>query len=211
MTEVIEKIDFTKTMKSLWRPPAGKFSIVEVPPMQFAMIDGTGDPSASQAFAGALQWLYSVSYTIKFMSKAMGHDYVVPPPEGLWWTEDPRDFAAGRKDRWQWTAMIMQPEWITPDLFRSAVEKTVGKLGAAPASLRLAPFAEGLSVQILHVGPYSAEGPVIERLHHDFLPANGLVENGRHHELYLYDPGRTAPEKLRTVIRQPVKHAAPGS
>jgi hypothetical protein len=201
----MEKVDFKRTMKPYWQPPVGKFVVVEIPELAFAMIDGAGDPNTAPAYAGAVSWLYTLSYTLKFMSKAAGRDYGVAPLEGLWWSDDMDDFLKGRKDRWSWTSMIMQPDWISPEQFEQAVAKAKEKLGPPPKSLRLERFTEGLSVQTMHLGPYSAEGPTIAKLHSEFLPANGLVENGRHHELYIGDPRRTAPEKLKTVIRQPVR------
>jgi hypothetical protein len=125
--------------------------------------------------------------------------------EGLWWAEDMSSFLTGDKDLWSWTMMIMQPDWIPAEMFEAALEKARAKLGQPPESLRLQSFHEGLAVQIMHIGPYSAEGPTILRLHEEFLPANGLVESGKHHEIYLGDPRKAAPEKLKTVIRQPVK------
>jgi hypothetical protein len=202
-----EKIDLKKRMKPFWQPPAGQFVIVEVPRLNFLMVDGTGDPNTAPAYAAALNWLYTTSYTLKFMSKAARRDYSVAPLEGLWWTPDMKDFSAANKDAWHWTAMIMQPDWIDAGMVAAALEKAKGKLGAPPTSLRFEPLAEGLCVQTLFVGPYAEEAPVIARLHGEFLPANGLVPTGRHHEIYLSDPRRTAPEKLRTVIRQPVRRA----
>ena len=202
----MQKIDFKKTMKAFWQPPADRFSIVEVPAMQFAMVDGKGDPNLSDVYQNAVQWLYSVSYGLKFMSKKeLARDYPVPPLEGLWWADDMDTFLTRDKAAWSWTMMIMQPDWITPEMFSAAVEKAGGKLGEPPASLRLEPYEEGLSVQIMHVGPYDAEGPTIARLHREFLPENGLTETGHHHEIYLSDPRKTAPEKLKTVLRQPVR------
>lgn len=202
----MEKIDFKKIMKAFWQPPAGVFSLVDVPKLQFAMIDGKGDPNTSEEYRHAIEWLYSVSYPLKFMSKKeLGKDYGVAPLEGLWWAEDMSSFLTGDKDLWSWTMMIMQPDWIPADMFEAALEKARAKLGQPPESLRLQSFHEGLAVQIMHIGPYSAEGPTILRLHEEFLPANGLVESGKHHEIYLGDPRKAAPEKLKTVIRQPVK------
>ena len=202
----MEKIDFKKTMKKLWQPSASAFECVEVPRMRFAMIDGKGDPNTSGEYKRAVEWLYSVSYPIKFASKKeLGKDYTVPPLEGLWWAEDMASFTAGDRGNWLWTAMMMQPDWITQAMFDAAVEKARGKLGEPPESLRLEEYDEGLSVQIMHIGPYSAEAPTIARLHGEFLPPHGLVPNGHHHEIYLSDPRRTAPEKLKTVIRQPVR------
>jgi len=202
----MEKIHFKKIMKAFWQPPAGVFSLVDVPKLQFAMIDGKGDPNTSEEYRHAIEWLYSVSYPLKFMSKKeLGKDYGVAPLEGLWWAEDMSSFLTGDKDLWSWTMMIMQPDWIPAEMFEAALEKARAKLGQPPESLRLQSFHEGLAVQIMHIGPYSAEGPTILRLHEEFLPANGLVESGKHHEIYLGDPRKAAPEKLKTVIRQPVK------
>ena len=202
----MEKIDFKKIMKAFWQPPAGVFSLVDVPKLQFAMIDGKGDPNTSEEYRHAIEWLYSVSYPLKVMSKKdLGKDYGVAPLEGLWWAEDMSSFLTGDKDLWSWTMMIMQPDWIPAEMFEAALEKARAKLGQPPESLRLQSFHEGLAVQIMHIGPYSAEGPTILRLHEEFLPANGLVESGKHHEIYLGDPRKAAPEKLKTVIRQPVK------
>ena len=207
----MEKIDFKKTLKDLYRPSAKKFTIVDVPEMQFVKVDGVGNPGG-EMYAEALGWLYAVAYGIKFASKNdMERDYVVPPLEGLWWAEDMAAFVEGDRDSWLWTAMIMQPNWVTPGMFAAGLAKAEKKLGEPNPTLRFEPFHEGLSVQILHIGPYSAEAPTIARLHQEFLPANGLVENGHHHEIYLGDPRRTAPEKLKTVLRQPVeKRAVPG-
>ncbi|MEC9344022.1 MAG: GyrI-like domain-containing protein [Pseudomonadota bacterium] len=202
----MEKSDFRKILKHLYQPSAKDFALVEVPRMQFLMVDGAGNPNTSQDYARAVQWLYSVSYPLKFMSKkTLERDYAVPPLEGLWWAEDLASFVSGDKDRWQWTMMIMQPDWIGAEMFVQAREKACAKLGEAPASLRLEAFEEGLSVQIMHVGPYADEGPAIARLHDEYLPQHGLVENGHHHEIYLGDPRKTAPERLKTVIRQPVR------
>lgn len=199
------KVDFKKTMKNLYLPSSKQFSVVEVPRMQFVMIDGNGTPG-NDVYAEALAWLYPVSYGLKFASKKMlDRDYVVPPLEGLWWAEDMAAFAADRKEEWLWTMMIMQPDWITPDMFDQSVEKAEKKVGSPPLTLRLETYNEGLSVQILHIGPYSEEGPTISRMHQEFIPDNDLTETGHHHEIYLGDPRKTAPEKLKTVLRQPVR------
>jgi hypothetical protein len=203
----VEKVDFKKLMKPFWQPPVGSFVIVEVPRLNFLMVDGKGDPNSTPAYRVAVQWLYTLSYSLKFASKAAGRDYGVAPLEGLWWAEDMASFAGGDKGKWLWTAMIMQPDWIDDAAVEAALPKARAKLGDEPASLRLEAFAEGLSVQTMHIGPYSAEAPTIARLHSEFLPANSLTENGHHHEIYLSDPSRTAPEKLRTIIRQPVRRA----
>ncbi|MCR9120639.1 MAG: GyrI-like domain-containing protein [Phyllobacteriaceae bacterium] len=202
----MEKTDFKKTLKHLYRPSAKDFALVDVPTMQFVMVDGSGNPNTAPAYMEAIQWLYGVSYALKFASKTQcARDYVVPPLEALWWAEDMGAFTTGDKDQWSWTAMIMQPDWITDAMFASAVGKARGKLGEPPESLRLDTYDEGLCVQILHIGAYDDEAPTIARLHQEFIPQNGLTENGHHHEIYLSDPRRTAPEKLKTVLRQPVK------
>ena len=202
----MEKVDLKKELKEFYASPAGRFVAVEVPAMQFLMVDGEGDPNTAPAYSRAVEWLYSVSYPLKFMSKKeLGRDYAVMPLEGLWWAEDMSTFVSRKKGEWSWTMMIMQPEWITRTMVEPAVAKASAKLGDPPPSLRLERLAEGLSVQTMHVGSYDEEGPVLARLHGEFLPQNGLVETGRHHEIYIGDPRRTAPEKLRPVLRQPVR------
>jgi hypothetical protein len=203
-----EKTDFKKTLKHLYVPSVGDFSLVDVPQMKFLRVDGMGDPNSSQTYADAVTWLYAIAYSIKFVSKnELGKDYIVPPLEGLWWAYDLSVFAGGDRDSWQWTMMLMQPDWITDEMIGAGVEKATKKLGTPPPSLRFESFHEGLSVQILHVGSYADEAPTIARLHNEFLPGNGLVETGHHHEIYLSDPRKTAPEKLKTVLRQPVRNA----
>ncbi len=177
--------------------------------MRFAMIDGHGDPNTAQAYKDAVEALYAVAYKVKFASKhELDRDYVVPPLEGLWWAEDVGVFTERDKSAWDWTMMIMQPDWIIQDMVTEAVRQVADSkdLPALPL-LRLETYHEGLSVQILHIGSYDDEGPTIARLHNEFLPQNGYVEAGKHHEIYLSDPRRTAPEKLKTVLRQPVEKA----
>jgi hypothetical protein len=204
----VEKVDLKKTLKHLYRPSAKEFAVVEVPPMQYLMIDGHGDPNTALAYAEALEALYAVAYKIKFLSKKeLGKDYVVPPLEGLWWAEDMASFTTARdKSAWSWTMMIMQPSWISAGQFESAVQQVEAKksLLALP-QLRLEMYDEGLSVQILHIGSYDDEGPVLEEMHHQFIPEQGLEMAGKHHEIYLSDARRTPPEKLKTVLRQPVR------
>jgi len=205
------KVDFKKELKAFYAPSKKAFEVVEVPPMQFLMIDGHGDPNTAQSYQEALEALYALAYKIKFMSKKqLGRDYVVPPLEGLWWADDMESFSVERdKSVWDWTMMIMTPEWVTDELFGQAVEQVRrGKNPAALAKIRLERYDEGLAVQILHVGSYDDEGPILARLHQEFMPANNYVENGKHHEIYLSDPRRVAPEKLKTVLRQPVKEVA---
>lgn len=205
----MNKIDFKKSMKELFAPSAKDFSIIDVPAMQFLMIDGIGSPNDDQQgeYAQALAALYPMAFKLKFLSKIeLGRDYVVPPLQALWWADDMSVFLTGDKDQWQWTVMIMQPEWIAEDHV-AEIRQVVAASGDLPAlsKLRLETYSEGLSVQIMHVGPYSQEGPTLKRLHEDYIPQNGLVENGHHHEIYLGDPRKTAPEKLKTILRQPVR------
>ena len=202
------KIDFKKESKHLYQPSKVEFQIVDVPPMQFLMVDGHGDPNVAQEYQDALEALYGVAYKIKFASKKeLERDYVVPPLEGLWWADDMDSFTINRdKSTWDWTMMIMQPDWITQEMFdgaRTLVEKQ--KDPPALSRLRLETYHEGLAVQILHFGPYDDEGPTLHRLHTEFIPQNGFELVGRHHEIYLSDPRKVAPEKLRTVLRQPVR------
>jgi hypothetical protein len=201
----MEKLDLKKTLKNLYVPSPKAFSIVEVPPMNFIMIDGQGNPNTSLEYAEAMQALYTSAYTLKFkVKKELSVDYPVMASEGLWWMDDMREFSASRKDDWKWTMMIMQPEIITQALFHQAVTETMAKKGYPGLSrLRLERFDEGLASQILYFGSYADEGPTITRLH-EFIAENGFVRSGKHHEIYLGDPRRVAPEKLRTVIRQPM-------
>lgn len=202
----MEKLDLKKHHKGLYNPPKGKFEIVEVPPLQYVQIDGAGDPNSAEAYQTGVAWLFSVSYAMKFAAKAeIGRDYVVGPLEALWWADDMSTFLTRKKSDWQWTIMILQPEFVTAKLFEKAVEKTGKKLGTAPPSLRLESYHEGLSVQTLHLGSYDDEAPTLAKLHREFLPANGLKETGHHHEIYLSDPRKVAAEKLKTILRQPVE------
>lgn len=201
----MSKIDPKKELKHLYRPSAKKIVVVDVPPMNFLMVDGHGDPNTAQEYQDAVEALYAVAYALKFMSKKeKGMDFVVPPLEGLWWVDNMEEFTTEDKSAWKWTAMIMQPESVTPEMFEGAL-KQVEKKKNPPAlsKLRFERFHEGLSVQIMYFGPYSEEGPTIEKMH-DFIEKNGYEPRGKHHEIYLSDPRRTAPEKLKTVLRQPV-------
>jgi len=204
----MEKLDFKKKLKELYQPTHKDFSVVKVPNMLFAMIDGEGAPEG-ESFSQATQWLYATIYPIKFAAKKkMGKDFVMAPLEGLWWADDMDDFIKGNRDKWKWRLMIVLPEWTSEEMFEEGRARGQKKLGERPQSLRMEWFEEGLSVQIMHIGPFSDEAPVIARMHQDFIPGNGFVENGYHHEIYLNDVRRTAPEKLKTVLRQPVRQSA---
>ncbi len=203
-----EKIDFKNSLSS-YRAPRGSFEIIDLPEMQYLMVDGHGDPNSSQEYTDALSSLYPVAYKLKFASKReLGRDYVVPPLEGLWWAEDMDAFTDARdKSQWDWTMMLMVPEWIGQAMFASAVELAGAK--ATPPKLdevRFEPLSEGICVQTLHVGSFEDEAPVLDAMHHEFIPDNGLQWTGKHHEIYLSDFRRVAPEKLRTILRQPVRN-----
>ena len=200
------KIDFKKELKELYSAPAKSPILLEVPELNFLMIDGSGDPNTSAEYRQAIGALYSLAYGLKFAVKNGPEqiDFAVMPLEGLWWSEDPEDFTMGRKDKWQWTAMIMQPKYVTDRLFQEVLQQTQKrKPNNALAKVRLAAFKEGLSAQIMYLGPYSGEGPTILRLH-EFIMDKGHSLAGKHHEIYLGNPERSAPEKLKTIIRQPV-------
>jgi len=198
-------LDFKKTYKDLYAPSVKQFAIVNVPAFRFLMIDGQGDPNTSKEYQAALEALYNVSYTLKFtLKKEGGPTYKVPPLEGLWWAEDLSNFVDLPKSAWIWTMMIAQPDFIKASQVKSTIAELVKKK-ANPAlqNLRLEKFAEGKAAQIMHIGPYSAEGPTIAKMH-IFINEQGYKPRGKHHEIYLGDPRRTAPAKLRTVLRQPV-------
>ena len=200
------KIDFKKELKHLYNPSLKKVEIVDVPMTNFLVIDGAGDPNTAKEYKDAVEALFAVSYALKFMvKKEKGVDYGVLPLEGLWWTDDMAQFSMENKDAWKWTSMIMQPEYVTEDLVSKALEQ-VKKKKNPPAlpKIRFESFQEGLSAQTMHIGPYSAEGPTIERLH-NFIKEQGYELRDKHHEIYLSDPRRSAPERMKTVIRQPVK------
>lgn len=203
----MKKIDSKKELKHLYSASHKEPVVVDVPEMTFLMVDGEGDPNKSQEFKDAIEALYGVSYTLKFMVKKgkTAVDYVVPPLEGLWWADDLAVFSTGEKDKWKWTVMIMQPEYVTEDLFEKAVQQVEKKKNPPALSrIRLESYNEGLSAQVMHIGPYSEEGPTIERLH-GLIKEKGYNLRGKHHEIYLSDPRRSAPEKMKTIIRQPIK------
>ncbi len=201
----MEKLDHKKELKGIYSASAKKENFVDVPKMNFLMVDGMGDPNTSEDFTQAIEALFSLSYTIKFMiKKTEGTDYAVMPLEGLWWADDMSNFAAN-KDAWKWTVMVMQPDFVTLGHFEKALGE-VKKKKPLPAldKVRFEAFAEGKCAQVMHIGPFSEEGPTIQRLH-DFIKESGFKLSGKHHEIYLSDMRRTAPEKLKTIIRQPVK------
>jgi hypothetical protein len=203
------KLDFKKAHES-YRARSGEFRVIDVPAMQYLMLDGHGDPNTAKDYADALAALYPVAYKLKFASKRdLERDYVVPPLEALWWAADMTAFTSARdKSQWEWTAMIMTPDWITAELFADTVIAVAAK--DRPASLdkvRLETLEEGHCVQTLHIGPYDAEADVLADMHDHFIPDAGLQMSGKHHEIYLSDPRRVEPAKLRTILRQPVERS----
>ena len=207
MTMPASTIDLKKTLDS-YQARHGQFRILEVPRMQYLSIDGHGDPNTSPAFTEAITALYPVAYKLKFMSKNdLGRDYVVPPLEGLWWSPDMSAFTTARnKSLWDWTLMIMAPEWLSAEMVDSAKNVAARKAGSSPLveSVRLEALDEGLSVQTLHVGSYDDEAETLAELHDVFIPSNGLVMSGTHHEIYFSDFRKVDASKLRTILRQPV-------
>jgi hypothetical protein len=199
------KLDMKRELKELYAPSAKEISVVDVPALNYLMVDGKGDPTVAQAYKDAVEALFSLSYALKFkIKKEKGMDYTVMPLEGLWWVPDMREFSTSNKGAWLWTMMIMQPKLVTAESVKQ-VTAEIGKkkeLAALPR-VRFETLTEGLAAQILYVGPFADEGPTIQKLH-DHIHATGHQLHGKHHEVYLGDPRKTAPAKLRTVIRQPM-------
>ncbi len=199
------KVDLKKELKQLYGPSAKAPVEVTVPPLRYLMVDGQGDPNTSQRYVEAVEALFSVSYTAKFMVKksAQATDYAVMPLEGLWWAEDLGAFTANDRAQWQWTMMILQPDFVADSVIQAAIAAVQEKKQLPGlARLRLETFDEGRCAQILHLGPFTEEGPTIERLH-AFIAARGKLR-GKHHEIYLSDIRRAAPAKWKTIIRQPL-------
>jgi hypothetical protein len=201
------KIDLKKDLKHLYQPSAKEVVQVDVPPMNYLMVDGEGDPNTSQAFSDAVEALFSVSYAVKFMVKkgSLTIDYGVMPLEGLWWADDMSAFSVEDKSNWKWTAMIMQPEFVAQEMIDNAISTVREKKNpAAISKLRFESFSEGKCAQILHVGPFSEEGPTVEKVH-QFIESLGKQRVGKHHEIYLSDIRRADPARWKTVIRQPMR------
>ena len=200
----MKKVDYKKKLKHLYGPSSKKVVIVEVPPMNYLMVDGEGGPAA-ESYQQAIEALYGLSFTVKFdVKKGVGPDYTVMPLEGLWWAKDITAFSADRKDEWQWKMMIMQPDYVTAKHVNAATKQLREKKNPlALDKIRFESYHEGLSVQILHIGPYDDEGPTIAQMH-KFIDENGYQLHMKHHEIYLSDPRRSKPEKLKTVLRQPI-------
>lgn len=203
----MEKIDYKNELKYLYKPSAKKVEIVNVPKINYLMVDGKGDPNIAQEYKDAVEVLFGLSYAIKFIIKRgdIGIDYGVMPLEGLWWVDDMSMFDIKNKDDWKWTSMMMQPELVTKEIVEQATEQVkIKKDPVALPKVRFESFTEGKVAQILHIGPFSEEGPTIEKVH-KLIENDGYQLSGKHHEIYLSDIRKAAPEKWRTVIRQPVK------
>ncbi len=199
----MKKIDHKKLLKHLYNPSAKSVELITVPAMNFLMIDGQGDPNTSQEYAAAVEALFTLAYTIKFMiKKTQEIDYKVMPLEGLWWAKNMNDFVTNDRKKWQWTMMIMQPDIVTKKVVAEALVQAENKKGFPKLhEIRFETYDEGLVGQLVHIGPFSAEGPNIQKIHEHILE-NGKKLSGKHHEIYLNDPRKIAPEKMKTVLRQ---------
>ncbi len=201
-----EKIDYKKTLAPYYAVSSKEPAILEIPGFNFLMIDGHGDPNSSKEYKDAVSALFTLAYALKFhVKKTLGIDYGVMPLEGLWWSEDMKTFVQGSKDAWIWTMMILQPKWIDVEMVNRLQDETFRKKGLpALKQIRFESYAEGISVQMMHIGPFATEGPNIERMHR-YAHENGFERAGKHHEIYLNDFTRIAPEKMRTILRQPLQ------
>lgn len=201
------KIDLKKDRKDLYQPGSKDFVEIVVPAMTYLSIDGQGDPNTSPAYAAAVEALYSGAYAIKFaLKKRTGEDFVVGPLEGLWSSDDPASFTERAKAQWRWSMMIPLPSPVSEEDVRQGLATAAAKKPALPlADVTAVDVEEGRCLQIMHVGSYDDEAATLARLHSEVMPANGLTFNGHHHEIYLSDPRKVAPDKLRTVLRQPVR------
>lgn len=202
----MKKVDLKKELKHLYQPPAKEVVEVDVPALNYLMVDGEGDPNTSKTYSDAVEVLFAVSYAVKFKVKKgpLAIDYGVMPLEGLWWSDDMSSFTVADKSRWKWTAMIMQPSFVTQDLIEQVMKEVKEKKNpAALPKLRWESFSEGRCAQIMHIGPFSEEGPTVQKVH-SFIDSIGR-RDGKHHEIYLNDIRKTAPAKWKTVIRQPLR------
>ena len=204
----MKRIDYKVALKPFYQPSVREVTVVEVPAMQFLQISGAGAPG-SPAYQAAVEALYTVSYTLKFMIKRELRlmDYGVMPLEGLWWADDMEDYITRRKESWKWNLMIMQPDCVTPELYGEAVDRARRKKPLQTLdSIAFETFAEGRCAQILHKGPFEEEGPTVQRIH-EYIANSGHFLSGKHHEIYLTDIRRALPANWRTVIRQPMRRA----
>ena len=214
----MDKIDFKKIDKPFYTARTDRWELVDVPEWQFLAVEGQGDPQTSPAYSTAVSALYSLSYGLKFRSKSVhGRDYVVGPLEGLWWADDMEAYRAGDRAAWKWRMMIRQPDWITDTDLEAVRPAVLGKLkgqaeaGANAETLQaavLTSYREGSSLQRLYFGRYVDEAPLLVDLHDRFMPEHGYQPDGLHHEIYLNDPRKVASEKIKTLLRQPVRSLA---
>lgn len=202
---------FHERLRELYSPPENQFTLIDVPEIRFAVIDGKGNPQSDDC-ADAVKWLYYLVHVLKpLVQERMGKTFAYPPLEFLHWADSEEDFISGNKDKWRWRSMTVFIDWITQEAFTDAVVEVENKRGPAPKTLRLQNLHEGKSVQIMHVGDYVEIGSICEKLYKEYLPANNLKPNGYYHEIYLNDPARTAAKKRKTMIRQPVELMISGS
>lgn len=201
------KIDLVKVIPS-FSAKSGRLDIVDVPPLRYLAVDAEGNPNTSENFREAVEAIYPMAYALKFGSKVvLDRDYGVPPMEALWWADDMAAFSESKKDHWHSTVLVMLPDWITDEAVAVARKKAGSKVPPEQLGrVYVANLHEGVCAQTLYVGPYADEAPTIEALHR-LIEERGMVRSGKHHEIYLGDPRRTAPEKLRTIIRQPARPA----
>ncbi len=200
----MKKLDLRKDLEDLYSPSPKIVAIVDVPKMNFLMVDGSGDPNTSEDYKGAVEALFKVSYVLKFMIKKGGTDmdYAVMPLEGLWWADKVEGFIAANKENWSWTSMIMQPDFITKDRANEAIESVIKKGVVSAQKIRFKAFTEGTCAQIMHIGSFLSEGPSLEKVHKT-IQEKGFKLSGKHHEIYLSDYRKVAQERMRTVLRQP--------
>jgi hypothetical protein len=203
----VRKVDLKKELKRLYQPPSKEVVEVDVPTMNYLMIDGEGDPNTSPAYVEAVEALFSVSYTAKFIVKKgpQAIDFTVMPLEGLWWADDMSTFTVTDRSNWKWTMMIMQPEFVTRQTIQDAIASVKKKRPSVSAlsKLRAASFSEGRCAQVMHIGPFSEEGPTIEKVH-QFISTRGRL-TGKHHEIYLSDIRKANASNWKTIIRQPMQ------
>jgi hypothetical protein len=197
------KLDLKLQYIEIYDANTKDIQFLKIPSFQFLMIDGEGNPNSDESYQNAVECLYSISYTLKFSYRER-QDYSVMPLETLWWMDDITEFSMANIERWKWTAMIMQPPFVTASMLQMAKHDAAKKkpLPAMPL-LRMEKWEEGLCAQVLHKGSYASEESTIARLH-ETIEAKGYTKIGKHHEIYLNDPRRSAADKLKTIIRQPV-------
>jgi hypothetical protein len=205
------RIDLKKDRPDLYRPGPAEFTEVDVPAVTYLAVDGHGNPNTSPAYTAAVGALYAAAYAIRAaVKKRTGDDFVVGPLEGLWSSTDPSSFVGRRKDEWDWTMLIPLPDLAAPGDIADGLTAAAARKPELPVSaVRPVALTEGRSLQILHLGSYDDEAATLARLHDEVMPARGLTFNGPHHEIYLSDPRRVAPGRLRTILRQPVRPITP--